>query len=263
MLSQLGTGVMLLLIILIVVVLVLILAIFIMSRSLKRMEKKYNRFMRGLDGTSLEKEFEREFKKMDNYRLSQKSIADHIADVEKYQKSSFTKYGIVKYDAFEDVGGKLSFALALLDESDTGFVLNAIHSKDNCFLYLKEIVNGESYIMLSTEEVNALLAAKDFRRDEFEEREQKKNAYTQISLDPFVKPDRFEKAEGDDSGLSDAATPFEEGTGLSGDALPDQAEPSENEEDAEIYEQLSFGDDILMSASEKEIYDSEDYEEET
>ena len=214
------------------------------------MEKKYNRFMRGLDGTSLENEFAKEFKKMDNYRLSQKNIADHIADVEKYQKSSFTKYGIVKYDAFEDVGGKLSFALALLDESDTGFVLNAIHSKDNCFLYLKEIVNGESYIMLSNEEVNALLAAKEFRRDEFEEREHKKNTYEQFKLDPFAKPDRFEKPENE-------ADKFE----TTGDDAENIA-AEELETDEELYEQLSFGDDILISASEKEILDSEEYEEE-
>ena len=67
-----------------------------------------------------------------------------------------TKYGIVKYDAFDDVGGKLSFVLSMLDQNNTGFVLNAIHSRENCFLYIKEIVKGESYIMLSEEEVEAL-----------------------------------------------------------------------------------------------------------
>ncbi len=52
----------------------------------------------------------------------------------------FSKYGVEKYDAFDDVGGKLSFALALLDKDNTGLILNAVHSRDNCFLYLKEIV---------------------------------------------------------------------------------------------------------------------------
>lgn len=70
-----------------------------------------------------------------------------------------TRYGIVKYDAFDDVGGKLSFALAMLNSENTGFILNAIHSRDNCFLYIKEIVKGESYIMLSDEEIRALKQA--------------------------------------------------------------------------------------------------------
>ena len=60
------------------------------------------------------------------------------------------------------MGGKLNFALAMLDEKNTGFILNAIHSRDNCFLYIKEIVNGESYVMLSEEEVEALKQAVNF-----------------------------------------------------------------------------------------------------
>ena len=67
-----------------------------------------------------------------------------------------THYGIVKYDAFNDVGGKMSFALAMIDDNNTGFILNTIHSRDNCFQYIKEIVNGESYILLSEEEMKAL-----------------------------------------------------------------------------------------------------------
>ena len=74
----------------------------------------------------------------------------------------FSKYGVEKYDAFDDVGGKLSFALALLDKDNTGLILNAVHSRDNCFLYLKEIVKGESYVMLSQEEVEALRKAVNF-----------------------------------------------------------------------------------------------------
>ena len=56
--------------------------------------------------------------------------------------------------------------LALLDDSDSGFVLNAVHSKENCFLYIKEIVKGESYIMLSNEEIEALRIAKRYGTEE-------------------------------------------------------------------------------------------------
>ena len=53
----------------------------------------------------------------------------------------------------------------MLDNNDTGIVLNAIHSKENCFLYIKEVVKGESYIMLSDEEIQALRIAKKFGDD--------------------------------------------------------------------------------------------------
>lgn len=69
----------------------------------------------------------------------------NLADLKKIQGMTLNKYGIVKYDAFDDVGGKMSFALAMLDKENTGFILNAIHSRDNCFLYLKEIVKASLY----------------------------------------------------------------------------------------------------------------------
>jgi hypothetical protein len=92
-------------------------------------------------------------------------ISENMESMENVQNRSLIKYGIVKYDAFDDVGGKLSFALAMLDQTDTGFVLNAIHSKENCFLYIKEVMNGESYIILSDEEIQALRIARKYGDD--------------------------------------------------------------------------------------------------
>lgn len=54
------------------------------------------------------------------------------------------------------MGGKLSFAIALLDGKDSGFILNSMHSRDGCYNYVKEIVNGQSYIELSEEEAESL-----------------------------------------------------------------------------------------------------------
>ena len=50
----------------------------------------------------------------------------------------------------------------MLDKSNSGLILNAVHSRDNCFLYMKEIVKGESFVMLSQEEVEALRKAVNF-----------------------------------------------------------------------------------------------------
>ena len=58
-----------------------------------------------------------------------------------------------------EMGGKLSFALAMLDKDNNGFVLNAIHSREGCYTYIKEIVKGESYIVLGEEEKEALRQA--------------------------------------------------------------------------------------------------------
>ena len=71
-------------------------------------------------------------------------------------KSTFQKVGLVKYDAFHEMGGKLSFSLALLNESNDGFVMNAVHSREGCYTYIKEIIDGNSIIVLADEEKEAL-----------------------------------------------------------------------------------------------------------
>ena len=54
------------------------------------------------------------------------------------------------------MGGKLSFALAMLDGKNNGWVINAMHSREGCYTYVKEIVKGESYVELAEEEAEAL-----------------------------------------------------------------------------------------------------------
>ena len=74
-------------------------------------------------------------------------------------ESAFQKVGIIKYDAFSQMGGKLSFCLALLDENNNGFILNSVHSTEGCYSYTKQIIGGESKIDLGKEEAEALQMA--------------------------------------------------------------------------------------------------------
>jgi hypothetical protein len=67
--------------------------------------------------------------------------------------------GLVKYDAFNQMGGQLSFCLALLDENNNGFLMNSVHGAESCYTYMKEIKNGENNLSLSPEETEALAMA--------------------------------------------------------------------------------------------------------
>ena len=157
--TNLGLAPALIILIMLVLIVVLLFSTYSTNMRLSRLERKYKMFMKGKDGQSLEKEFVRKFATID--KLSESDVL-HSSDIHILKKGFehiFSKYGVEKYDAFDDVGGKLSFALALLDKNNTGLILNAVHSRDNCFLYLKEIVKGESYVMLSQEEVEALRKA--------------------------------------------------------------------------------------------------------
>lgn len=157
-----------LLLMLLIVVVILLVCVFNLSLGLNRLSRKYAIFMKGKDAQSLEKLFKRKFELIEKLTVNSEVNAENIAKLEKMQNMILDKYGIVKYDAFEDMGGKLSFVLAMLDNNNTGFLLNAIHSRENCFLYIKEIVNGESYVALSDEEIQALKKAVNFGIEENE-----------------------------------------------------------------------------------------------
>ena len=157
-----------LLLMLLIVVVILLVCVFNLSLGLNRLSRKYAIFMKGKDAQSLEKLFKRKFELIEKLTVNSEINAENIAKLEKMQNMILDKYGIVKYDAFEDMCGKLSFVLAMLDNNNTGFLLNAIHSRENCFLYIKEIVNGESYVALSDEEIQALKKAVNFGIEENE-----------------------------------------------------------------------------------------------
>lgn len=138
---------------LIVILLITVIVLIVKTSGLK---KKYNAFMQGKDGKTLEDTIINRFEQLDETSKLSKSNSNEIKKITENLKITYQKVGIVKYDAFNEMGGKLSFALALLDKNNNGFVLNAMHSREGCYTYIKEIVNGESYIVLAEEEKNAL-----------------------------------------------------------------------------------------------------------
>lgn len=137
----------------------LIVAAVISIRRLYRLEDKYNKFMKGNNGKALEDVIENRFEQVDKLLAENKKKTKEILDIMENLKIAVQKVGIVKYDAFNEMGGKLSFALVMLDKENTGFVINAMHSREGCYTYIKEIIRGESYIPLGTEEKEALKKA--------------------------------------------------------------------------------------------------------
>jgi hypothetical protein len=67
--------------------------------------------------------------------------------------------GLVRYDAYSDMGGRQSWSLALLDGTGTGAVVTSLHARDHARVYLKELVEGEATQRLSPEEEEAVAIA--------------------------------------------------------------------------------------------------------
>lgn len=137
-------------------ILILFIIAVIQTVKLSKLSKRYRKFMLGKNAKSLEKDIEAIFE--DNKFIKASTDKNHkdIQALYKKLEGAFQKVGIVKYDAFSQMGGQLSFSLALLDENDSGFILNSVHSTDGCYSYTKEIKNGICEISLGNEEKNAL-----------------------------------------------------------------------------------------------------------
>ena len=139
----------------ILVVLLLILAIITMTK-LRRLDRKYDYFMRGKDAETLEDIIMDEIDELRDLRAEDRSNKDSIRTLNRNFRASFQKYGIVKSNAFKGMGGNLSFALAVLDYTNSGFVMNCVHSREGCYLYIKEVDMGQTDIVLGNEEQEAL-----------------------------------------------------------------------------------------------------------
>lgn len=121
-----------------------------------KMKKKYTLMMEGSEGKSIEKLIREYTDDIKGLKETADANTESIKDIYEKLEYTFTKVGIVKYDAFHEMGGKLSFALCMLDKANNGYVVNVMHSNTGCFAYIKEIVRGESYLELGDEEAKAL-----------------------------------------------------------------------------------------------------------
>jgi len=135
----------------------LIIFIILIFISHRRLSKLYKKFMTGENGKSLESKFISRFSDLDMLKAEANRLSKELDKVKENLLTCYQKIGVVKYDAFREMGGKLSFVLVLLDKENNGFLLNSVHSsREGCYTYLKEIIKGESFIELSTEEKSAL-----------------------------------------------------------------------------------------------------------
>lgn len=124
--------------------------------ALKRHKVKWDGLLDGANGANLENLL------MDTLRENQ-ALNDRLdkserklSELEQHGEKSKRHIGLVRYDAFEEVGGNQSFALAVYDDKGDGVVLNSIIGRTDCRVYAKPLVGGRSDRSLSEEERKAI-----------------------------------------------------------------------------------------------------------
>jgi hypothetical protein len=103
-------------------------------------------------------------------QLAQRRLDDELGDlktqiaererfVDRTMRAAIRFQGLVRYDAYRDMGGQQSWSVALLDEARNGTVITSLHARDHARVYLKEIHAGQSPQRLSPEEYKAVEVA--------------------------------------------------------------------------------------------------------
>lgn len=99
--------------IIIILLFLLIIALFVLyvnvTMKYNRLKSSYNTFMKGKDGKTLEESFKERFSEVEAILKITKQNRLDIREMSKHTEKNYQKMGIVKYDAFNEMGGKLSF----------------------------------------------------------------------------------------------------------------------------------------------------------
>ena len=150
-------------IVLVIAVLVYCVILHIRLGSLK---KKYDFFMQGDSGASLERKLSVEVSEIRDAAKGLESLLTEQAAIRNTQSNTIQKIGFIKYNAFENIGNDLSFALTLLDGNNNGICISSIYGRNESRIFSKPIVKGKSLVSLSQEELESLNEALGERTNE-------------------------------------------------------------------------------------------------
>lgn len=150
---------------LIVIILLIITSVVSLSMAIvafgkyNSLNKKYEMFMSGRDAESLEQFFLDLQANIDHLMDDNKKNKENIRSINRIARQSYQKIGMYKYDAFEEKSGKRSFALAMLDYTNTGFVTTCQNVGTGTLVFIKEVDAGTTSVKLGPEEEKALMKA--------------------------------------------------------------------------------------------------------
>ena len=144
--------------IIILIINIALIALYILnSIKLRKLRTNYSEFMTKLGkGNNIDEMLQKYVENVEEIKKENAEIERYCQKLDSDSKENLKKIGLVRYNAYKDTGSNLSFALALLNEKDTGIVLNGIYGRDTSNIYAKPVVNGKSEYALSKEEEEAI-----------------------------------------------------------------------------------------------------------
>lgn len=168
-----GSAIDIIVIVLILAVIILTIFLILQGMKLRKLDDRLYNLSAGSDGESLE---EMLVKILDNYEGINKQLESNTGDIRDIYRrlhGVIQKTGIVKYDAFSQMGGNLSSVIVLLDQDNNGIMLNTVQNVDGCYSYVKAIHSGKSDVAFTEEEQQAVEMALDQKSGAVRKRQNK------------------------------------------------------------------------------------------
>lgn len=128
--------------------------------NLYKIKRNYMNFIKKIgNGNNIDEMLKEYIKNVEDIKKENKQIENYCKILDNKSAKCLQKVGMVRYNAFQDTGSDLSFALSILDEYNNGIVLNGIYSREMSNIYAKPVEQGKSPYTLSEEEKEAIQKA--------------------------------------------------------------------------------------------------------
>jgi hypothetical protein len=142
-----------------IMLVVLLIYIAVLHHRLNRLMKKYELFMKDGDGKSVEAKLREDVLQLRELSDSLDLLHATQKDILSVQNQCLRKLGFVKYNAFDNIGNNLSFALTILDGKNDGFCLSSVYGRNESRIFAKPVKEGKCMYSMSEEEKESLDAA--------------------------------------------------------------------------------------------------------
>jgi hypothetical protein len=126
---------------------------------LRRMRRAYSVLQGDAEHSSFIVAVARHTAEMERLRKEVTRLREDVADCKAAADDSLRRVALLRYDAFGDMGGMLSWSLALLDEQGDGVVLTSIAARSEARTYVKSLIGGRAEHGMSPEEERVVQAA--------------------------------------------------------------------------------------------------------
>lgn len=126
-----------------------------------RLKRKLRSFMAGKDAGSLEGSVANITERNAQLERTLSAHKEALENLDRRLSGSIRGLSLVRYNAYQDMGGVQSFAAGFLDESGNGFILSVVTNRSHVGVYAKEVLGYEAQVELTAEESEALNKAKE------------------------------------------------------------------------------------------------------